>query len=71
MISDSYLLPHIEKLLSWLKVAQYFSSLDLRDGYFHVPIAKEVLHKTACPCRYGTLEYLFMPFRLMNSPSTF
>ena len=40
-ISDSYPLPHIEELLSRLKGAQYFSCLDLRDGYFHVPIAKE------------------------------
>ena len=40
-ISDSYPLPCIEVLLSWLKGAQYFSRLDLRDGYFHVPIAKE------------------------------
>ena len=40
MVSDSYPLPHNEKLLSHLKGAQYFSLLDLRDGYFHVPIAK-------------------------------
>ena len=40
-ISDSYPLPRIEELLSQLKGAQYFSRLDLRDGYFHVPIAKE------------------------------
>ena len=40
-ISESYPLPCIEELLSWLKGAQYFSLLDLRDGYFHVPIAKE------------------------------
>ena len=40
-ISDSYPLPHIEELLLHLKGAQYSSRLDLRDGYFHVPIAKE------------------------------
>ena len=40
-ISDSYPLPRIEELLSRLKGAQYFSRLDLRDGYFHVLIAKD------------------------------
>ena len=40
-ISDSYPLPCIEELLSRLKGVQYFSHLDLRDGYFHIPIAKE------------------------------
>ena len=71
MISNSYSLPCIEELLSWLKGAQNFSRLDLRDGYFHVPIAKEDIHKTAFSCRYGTFEYLVMPFGLMNAPSTF
>ena len=70
-ISNSYLLPHIGELLSWLKGAQYFSHLDLRDGYFHVPIAKEDVYKTAFSCRYGTFEYLVMLFGLMNAPSTF
>ena len=40
-ISDSYPLPRIEEMLSRLKGAQYFPCLDQRDGYFHVPIAKE------------------------------
>ena len=70
-ISDSYPLPRIEELLSRLKGAQYFSRLDLRDGYFHVPIAKEDIQKTVFSCRYGTFEYLVMPFGLMNAPSTF
>ena len=70
-ISNSYPLPRIEELLFRLKGAQYFSHLDLRDGYFHVPIAKEDIHKMVFSCRYGTFEYLVMPFGLMNAPSTF
>ena len=70
-ISDSYPLPRIEELLSRLKGAQYFSHLDLRDGYFYVPIAQEDIYKMAFSCRYGTFECLAMPFGLMNAPSTF
>ena len=70
-ISDSYPLPHIKELLSWLKGSQYFSHLDLKDGYFHVPIAKEDIYKMAFSCRHGTFEYLVMLFGLMNAPSTF
>ena len=70
-ISDSYLLLHIEELFSWLKGAQYYSYLDLRDRYFHVPIAKEDVYKIAFSYRYGMFEYLVMPFGLMNAPSTF
>ena len=71
MILDSYPLPCIEELLSWLKGAQYFSYLDLRDGYFHVPIAKEDVHKMDSSCRYSMFEYLVIPFRLINAPSIF
>ena len=70
-IVDSYPLPRIDELLSRLQGAKYFSRLDLRDGYFHVPIADQDVHKTAFSCRYGTYEYLVMPFGLMNAPSTF
>ena len=38
-IMDSYPLPYIDELLSRLQGAKYFSRLDLRDGYFHVPVA--------------------------------
>ena len=70
-ILDFNPLPCIEELLLQLKYAQYFLHLDLRDRYFHVPIAKEDIHKKAFSCRYGTFEYLFMPFGLMNAPGTF
>ena len=70
-ISDYYLIPCIEELLSWLKGAQYYSHLYLRDGYFHVPIAKEDIHITAFSCRYGIFEYLVIPFGLMNALSMF
>ena len=31
--------------ISWLKGVQIFLYLDLRDGYFHVPIAEEDVYK--------------------------
>ena len=70
-ISESYFLLHIEELLSRLKSTQYFSRLDFRDGYFHVPIAKEDVYKTVFSCSYSTFKYFVTPFGLMNAPSTF
>ena len=71
MISDSYPLLFIEELLSHLKDAHYFSRLDLRDGYFHIPIGKKDIHKVVFSCRYGIFEYLVMLFGLVNVLSTF
>ena len=60
------------QLLSWLKGAQYYSHLDPRDGYFHVPIVpKEDIYETIFSYRYGKFKYLVMLFGLINSPSIF
>ena len=66
-ISDSYTLLGIEELLSHLKGPQCYSCLDFRDAYFHVPIAKEDVYKMAFSYRFGTFEYLVLPFGLMHA----
>ena len=45
MILDSYLLLSIEEILSWLKGTQYYSHLDLRERYFHIPFANKDVPK--------------------------
>ena len=70
-ILDPYPLPCIKQLLSQLKGAPFFSHLDLKYGYFHIPIAKEDVYKMVFSCRYSMLEYLVIPFGLMNAPSIF
>ena len=64
-ILDPYLLPCIEEQPFCLKGTQCSSHLDIRDGYFHVHIAKEDVHKTVFSCRYGMFEYLIMLFGLI------
>ena len=44
-IIDLYSFPCIDELLSRIWGAKYFSSLDLSDGYFHVPIANKMYTK--------------------------
>ena len=39
-VSDAWPLPRIDDLLSRLRGATVFSKLDLRDAYYHVPIAE-------------------------------
>ena len=70
-IKNNYPLPRIDDLFDRLAGAKYFSRIDLKSGYYQILIAAEDVEKTACRTRYGSYEFLVMPFGLCNAPSTF
>ena len=71
-IKDAHPLPRIDDTLESLHGAQYFTTLDLKSGYWQVPIRKEDKEKTAFRTNSGQLyEFNQLPFGLCNSPATF
>lgn len=64
-------LPRIDECLEQLSGAQYFTSLDLKSGYHQLRIRDEDVPKTAFNTRYGSFEWLVVPFGLRNSPALF
>ena len=63
-------LPNIDKILASLKGAQYFVVLDLKSGYFQIPLEESSIPLTAFRTATGCYEYVQMPFGLANAPSS-
>ncbi|XP_017463801.1 PREDICTED: RNA-directed DNA polymerase homolog, partial [Rhagoletis zephyria] len=69
---DAYPLPQIGAILDQLKEAKYISTIDLKNGYWQIPLAKKSRPYTAftVPGR-GLFQWKVMPFGLHSAPATF
>lgn len=70
-IKDRYPLPLVEDQIDQLSGKLYFTSLDLKDGFHHIPIAESSIKFTSFVTPDGQYEYLKLPFGLANGPATF
>ena len=71
-INDAHPLPRIDDLVDALHGAHWFSTLDLKSGYWQVPIQERDKEKTAFRTSGGQLfEFNQVRFGLCNAPATF
>ena len=69
---DSYLLPNMQGCVKSLDRAKFFSSMDLRSGYWQVKLTEDTEDKTSFYGVGGGLwRFKVMPFGLCNTPATF
>ncbi|CAF5221430.1 unnamed protein product, partial [Rotaria magnacalcarata] len=70
-VRDVYPIPRIDDTLDQLQAAKYFTSLDLKSGFWQIELDDESRPKTAFITHAGLFQFKVMPFGLTNAPATF
>ena len=69
---DSYPLPRMQETMESLVGARFFSTMDLKSGFWQVKMSEKSWQYTAFTVgSMGIFEFLRMPYSLCNAPATF
>lgn len=68
---DNYPLPRIDDTIEKMRGMDYYTSVDLAAGYWHIEINEADKEKTAFTSCAGLWEFNVMEFGLTNAPATF
>ena len=71
IVLDKYLFPRIDNVLDILSHGHYFSVVDLKSGYWQIPMHQSDAEKTAFQTCDSLYQFTVMPFGLKNAPATF
>ncbi|GBN28082.1 Transposon Tf2-9 polyprotein [Araneus ventricosus] len=71
LVKDRFPLPLIEDVLDKLQDAKVYSTLDLKNGFFHVEVNEDYKHFTSFVVPDGQFEFNKVSFGLSTSPSVF
>lgn len=68
---DCYPIPALDQLLDEMKDAAFIGAIDLKSGYWQVPVCPGDEAKTAFVTQFGLYEYCRAPFGYRNAPAHF
>ncbi|CAF3363996.1 unnamed protein product [Rotaria socialis] len=68
---DCYPQPTVEELINRLGGHSWFTKLDLKSGYYQIPIHPADKSKTAFITQDGLYQFQVLPMGLMNAPPSF
>lgn len=68
---DPYTIPLMTDIIERVQGAQFFTLIDLKDGYFQIAIREEDRHKTAFKFEHQLYEWCRMPMGYKNAPALF
>ena len=67
---DQYPIPLIKETLAQLKVAKYFSKIDIQQAFYRIKMLEDLEKLTTFLTRFGAFKYLVIPFDLCNGPAS-
>ena len=70
-VISNYPLPNINSILAYFNGCKYFSTINLRLGYYHIKLSKEVAEKTAFVTDKGKWIFHSLPFSINICLSVF
>ena len=70
-VISNYPLPTINSILALFNGCKYFSTINLRSGYYHIKLSKEVAEKMAFITNKGKWIFHSLPFDINISSSAF
>lgn len=71
VVRDRFPIPLMEDVMDILQTARRFSTLDLRDGFFHVDVHEDSVKYLSFIVPDGQYEFLKAPFGFTNSQPMF
>ena len=66
---DAFPLPQMQETMESMIGTQFFSTMDLKSGFWQVKMAKESQQYTTFMGSMGVYEFLRMPYSLCNAPA--
>lgn len=70
-VADPYPMPNLKEVVRVASSGTIFSTLDVKNGFWQVPMKEADIEKTAFTVNDTHFEFRFMPFGLVNAPKTF
>ncbi|XP_030595617.1 uncharacterized protein LOC115787179 [Archocentrus centrarchus] len=71
VITDCYPLPHVDELFVSLQGATLFSTIDLANAYYQLPLHEDSRDLTAFITHEGLFRFRRVPYGLASAPSAF
>ena len=70
-VPDAFPLPHTGDVLDAMQGSEYFTTIDLKSGFWQLPMATDSIARTSFVVPDGQYEFTRMPFGLINATATF